>query len=57
MKYNFSKDLKGIREILNLSQSEIADKIGVEQITISRSEAEKTYPSMNSMSLCLKGFK
>lgn len=46
MKYNFSKDLKAIRAILNLSQSEIADKIGVEQITISRSESEKTYPSM-----------
>ena len=35
MKYRFSEDLKSIREILGLSQSEFADKIGVEQVTVS----------------------
>ena len=38
MEYNFSKDLKSIREILGVSQSEFADQIGVEQVTISRNE-------------------
>ncbi len=28
MEYNFSKDLKSIREILSISQSEFADQIG-----------------------------
>ena len=45
MNYNFSEDLKSIREILGLSQSELAEKIGVEQATISRNEVGKTEPS------------
>ncbi len=45
MNYNFSEDLKSIREILGLSQSELASQIGVEQVTISRNELEKTAPS------------
>ena len=45
MEYNFSKDLKSIREILGVSQSEFADQIGVEQVTISRNELGKTNPS------------
>ena len=45
MDYNFSKDLKSIREILGMSQSELAEQIGVEQVTISRNESEKTDPS------------
>lgn len=45
MNYNFSGDLKSIREILGLSQSELAENIGVEQVTISRNESEKTEPS------------
>lgn len=45
MEYNFSKDLKSIREILGISQSEFADQIGVEQVTISRNELGKTNPS------------
>ena len=45
MKYNFSEDLKSIREILNLSQSELAEQIGVEQVTISRNEWGNTEPS------------
>ncbi len=45
MKYNFSEDIKSIREILGLSQSEFAEQIGVEQVTISRNELRKTEPS------------
>lgn len=45
MDYRFSKDLMAIREILGLSQSELADKIDVEQVTISRTELGKTSPS------------
>ncbi len=45
MDYNFAQDLKSIREILGLTQSELAVQIGVEQVTISRNELEKTDPS------------
>ena len=45
MEYNFKEDLKSIREILGLTQSQIAEKIGVEQITISRNEMGKTTSS------------
>ena len=45
MEYNFKEDLKSIREILGLTQSQIAEKIGVEQSTISRNEMGKTTPS------------
>ena len=45
MNYNFSEDLKSIREILGLSQSALAEKIGVEQVTVSRNELGKTEPS------------
>lgn len=45
MKYNFSDDLKSIREILGLSQSDFAEQLGVEQVTISRNELGKTAPS------------
>lgn len=46
MDYNFSKDLKAIREILGLTQTELAEQIGVEQVTISRNELGKTEPSI-----------
>lgn len=45
MDYNFEQDLKSIREILELTQSELAIQIGVEQVTISRNELGKTTPS------------
>ncbi len=45
MKYNFSEDVKSIREILNLTQLGFAREIGVEQVTISRTELGKTEPS------------
>ena len=43
----FSEDLKSIREILGLSQSEFADKIGVEQVTVSRNELDDLDASAN----------
>jgi transcriptional regulator with XRE-family HTH domain len=45
MKYRITEDIKSIREILGLSQSELANQIGVEQVTISRNELGKTNPS------------
>lgn len=45
MEYNFSKDLLSIREILGLSQAELAAKLNVQQVTISRSEKGETRPS------------
>lgn len=45
MNYNFSEDISSIREILNLSQCDFAEQIGVEQVTISRNELQKTAPS------------
>ena len=45
MDYNFADDLRAIREILGYTQFEIAEQIGVEQVTISRNELRKTNPS------------
>ena len=45
MDYNFSGDLKSIREILGLSQQELAELLDIQQITISRNESNETYPS------------
>ncbi len=47
MDYNFGQDLIFIREILELSQDELASLIDVKQITISRSESTKTKPNKN----------
>ena len=45
MDYNFAYALKAIREILGYAQSEIAEQLWVEQVTISRNELNKTKPS------------
>lgn len=45
MHYNFSEDLKSIREILGLTQSELAERLGVEQVAVSGNELKKTAPS------------
>ena len=45
MEYNFSKDLLTIREILGVTQAELASKINVECVTISRSELGETRPT------------
>lgn len=49
MNYNFQKDMKAIREILGMTQEEFAEKIGVEQATISRNELGKNLPSSQLM--------
>ena len=50
MEYSFKQDLKAIRDVMNLSQEDLADKLGVEQITISRNEQGHTKPSVKSFS-------
>jgi len=45
MEYDFSSDLKAIRAILGVTQSELASRIGVQQITLSRNETGTTTPS------------
>ena len=45
MDYNFSDDLKAIREILGITQTELAKRIGVQQVTLSRNELGKTTAS------------
>ncbi|MCQ2518358.1 MAG: DUF3990 domain-containing protein [Lachnospiraceae bacterium] len=45
MDFNFSKDLLSIREILGLTQTELAAKLNVQQVTISRNEKGETKPS------------
>ncbi len=45
MLYNFSEDLKSIRDILGISQGELAAELGVQQITLSRSENRQTSPN------------
>lgn len=43
--YSFSEDLIAIRELLKISQSELANSVNVQQITISRNETHRTAPS------------
>ncbi len=45
MNYKFSDDLRAIREILGLTQSELASKLGVQQATLSRNESGTTNTS------------
>ena len=45
MEYNFKQDLKAIRWILELTQVELAEQLGVEQKTISRNELGKNEPT------------
>lgn len=45
MDYNFSDDLIAIREILGITQTELAKRLGVQQVTISRNELGKTIAS------------
>jgi len=41
MEYNFTQDIKSIREMLGLSQAELAKAVGVQRVTISRSELKE----------------
>lgn len=45
MEYHFAQDLKAIRAVMDLSQEELANALGVEQVTISRNEQGYTNPS------------
>ena len=45
MNYNFRADLKAIREILEITQTELANQLGVEQKTISRNETGQNNPT------------
>lgn len=45
MDYNFAKDLLSIREILGITQEELASQTNVQRVTISRSELGETRPS------------
>ena len=45
MNYHFSDYLKAIREILGITQTELAKRIGVQQVTLSRNELGKTVAS------------
>ena len=45
MDYKFSDDLIAIREILGITQTELAKRLGVQQVTISRNELGKTMAS------------
>ena len=45
MEYRFSDDLKAIREILGITQAELASRLSIQQVTLSRNEQNKTSPS------------
>ena len=49
MKYRISDDLKTIRSILNMSQSEFAEEIGMTQISITRLENSVNNPSLGTL--------
>lgn len=51
MNFYFSNDIKAIREMLGLTQAELAEKLGVQQITISRNETGQTEPSERLLEL------
>ena len=45
MDYHFAEDVKAIREILGVTQAGLAEGIGTQQVTLSRSETGRTKPS------------
>lgn len=47
MDYNFDKDFKAIRDVLDISQKEFAKVLDTEQKTISNIESKDSYPSKN----------
>ena len=49
MNFEFAKDLLAIREILGITQSELALQLKVQQITISRNELKETLASTKLM--------
>lgn len=51
MNYNISEDMKIVRELLNITQEELADAIEVEPLTIKRIESGKTNTSKKTLDL------
>lgn len=51
MKYDIKNDIESLLEIYNYSQNELANKIGVEPITINRILSGEFYPSDDSIKL------
>lgn len=51
----FGKNLKELRESENLTQGELAEKIGVSQVAISQFERGETNPKLTTLKL-LAGF-
>lgn len=49
MKYRISDDLKTIREILKMSQGDLAKEIGMTQVTIARLENNANNPSLDTL--------
>lgn len=49
MKFNVNEDTKLIREMLDISQEEMANEIGVSKITILRIENQDTYPESETI--------
>ncbi|MCR5456640.1 MAG: DUF3990 domain-containing protein [Clostridiales bacterium] len=49
MKYNIKEDLRLIREMLNISQTDLADNVGIQQRTIVRIENNDNYPSNETL--------
>lgn len=45
MDYHFAEDIKAIREMLGMTQAGLAAEIGMQQVTLSRSEIGRTKPS------------
>lgn len=43
LEYNFKQDMKAVRKILMMTQAELAEILGVTQITISRSEQGENF--------------
>jgi len=53
---NFGDKLKLLRNEQELTQPELADKIGIEQSYLSKLETGKSYPSADNFSLILQAF-
>lgn len=51
----FGKNLKELRESENLTQGELAEKIGVSQVAISQFERGETNPKLTTLKL-IAGF-
>jgi len=54
---NFGDKLKLLRNEQELTQPELADKIGIEQSYLSKLETGKSYPSSDNFDLILEAFK